>query len=123
MSATPNTSATTVAPLVAVETDIALPSPFIVPPRVRDASGASVAARRRRAESDRCTSLRPAPDTMTWFTACLPVKDGVAVHAALLRDKHVYCEQPLTHTIHEARALTRTAAERRLATQMGYGGH
>lgn len=47
---------------------------------------ASVAARRRRAESDRHTTLRPAPDTMTWFSALLPVKDGVSVHAALLRE-------------------------------------
>jgi uncharacterized protein DUF222 len=45
---------------------------------------ASVAERRRRAEADRHTTLRPAPDTMTWFGALLPVKDGVAVHKALL---------------------------------------
>jgi hypothetical protein len=45
---------------------------------------ASVAERRRRAEQDRHTTLRPAPDTMTWFGALLPVKDGVAVHKALL---------------------------------------
>ncbi len=45
---------------------------------------ASVAERRRRAETDRHTSLRPAPDTMSWFSALLPVKDGVAIHKALL---------------------------------------
>jgi hypothetical protein len=45
---------------------------------------ASVAERRRRAEADRHTSLRPAPDTMTWFSALLPVKDGVAIHKALM---------------------------------------
>ena len=45
---------------------------------------ASVADRRRRAEADRHTSLRPAPDIMTWFGALLPVKDGVATHKALL---------------------------------------
>jgi hypothetical protein len=39
--------------------------------------------RRRRAEADRHTSLRPAPDTMSIFSALLPVKSGVAVHAAL----------------------------------------
>lgn len=43
----------------------------------------SFVERRRRAESERHTSLRPAPDVMTWFTSLLPVKDGVAVHAAL----------------------------------------
>jgi hypothetical protein len=46
----------------------------------------SVARRRRRAEADRHVSLRPAPDVMTWFGALLPVKAGVAVHAALDRD-------------------------------------
>jgi hypothetical protein len=46
VSATPQTSATAVAPLTAVETDIALPSPFTLPPRVRDASGAPVTLRR-----------------------------------------------------------------------------
>ena len=47
---------------------------------------ASVAARRRKAESERHTGLRPAPDTMTWFGALLPVRDGVSIHAALLRE-------------------------------------
>ncbi len=46
---------------------------------------ASFVMRRRRAEADRHVTLRPAPDTMTWLTALLPVKDGVAVHAALTR--------------------------------------
>ena len=43
----------------------------------------SFVERRRKAESERHTSVRPAPDVMTWFTSLLPVKDGVAVHAAL----------------------------------------
>ena len=43
----------------------------------------SVAARRSKAEKDRHVSLRPAPDTMTWLTGHLPVKQGVAVFAAL----------------------------------------
>ena len=42
-------------------------------------------ARRRKAESERFVSLRPAPDCMTWLTALLPVKDGVATYAALQR--------------------------------------
>ena len=46
---------------------------------------ASVTKRRRKAESQRCVTLRPAPDTMTYLTALLPVKDGVAAHAALLQ--------------------------------------
>ncbi|WP_435744727.1 DUF222 domain-containing protein [Nocardioides sp. SYSU DS0663] len=46
---------------------------------------ASVTKRRRKAEAERCVTLRPAPDTMTYLTALLPVKDGVAAYAALTR--------------------------------------
>lgn len=45
----------------------------------------SYVSRRRRAEADRTVTLRPAPDAMTWLTALLPVKDGVATHVALTR--------------------------------------
>ena len=41
--------------------------------------------RARNAVSERHVSLRPAPDTMTYLTALLPVTAGVAVHAALTR--------------------------------------
>lgn len=44
---------------------------------------ASVAARSSRAEGDRRVSLRPAPDTMAYLTALLPVAQAVAAHAAL----------------------------------------
>ncbi|MFD7074395.1 DUF222 domain-containing protein [Nocardioides sp. NPDC059952] len=44
---------------------------------------ASVVARAANATKDRRVRLRPAPDTMTWLGALLPVKDGVAVFAAL----------------------------------------
>ena len=44
---------------------------------------ASVAERRRRAESERCVTLRPAPDTMSYLTVLLPVASAVAVYAAL----------------------------------------
>ena len=43
----------------------------------------SVTARAARAEGDRCVTLRPAPDTMTYLTAVLPVTQGVAAYAAL----------------------------------------
>jgi hypothetical protein len=46
----------------------------------------SFVERRRRAEADRHTSLRPAPDTMSILSALLSVKNGVAVHAALLAE-------------------------------------
>jgi hypothetical protein len=45
----------------------------------------SYVSRRRQAEADRHVSLRPAPDAMTWLSALLPVKDGVAVKVALDR--------------------------------------
>ncbi|MGO4650838.1 HNH endonuclease [Arthrobacter sp. efr-133-TYG-120] len=45
----------------------------------------SVTQRASRAAAERHVSLRPAPDTMTYLTALLPVAQGVAVHAALTR--------------------------------------
>jgi predicted dehydrogenase len=46
-----------------------------------------------------------------------------ATALALRAGKHVYCEKPLTHSVHEARAIAALARERRLATQMGNTGH
>ncbi len=46
---------------------------------------AACVARRRQAESDRRVTLRPAPDSMTWLTALLPVKEGVAAYSTLTR--------------------------------------
>jgi predicted dehydrogenase len=48
---------------------------------------------------------------------------AVAAALALRLAKHVYCEKPLTHSIHEARTLARLAAEAKVATQMGNAGH
>jgi hypothetical protein len=45
----------------------------------------SAVKRASHAVAARRVSLRPAPDTMTYLTALLPVKEGVAVHAALTR--------------------------------------
>jgi len=45
----------------------------------------AVVARNRRAEAERRVSLRPAPDTMTYLTALLPVAQGVAAYAALVQ--------------------------------------
>lgn len=39
-----------------------------------------------KAAADRCVTIRPAPDTMTYVTALLPVDQGVAIYAALKRD-------------------------------------
>ena len=47
---------------------------------------------------------------------------AVACMAAMKRGKHVYCEKPLTRTIHEARLLRSTAAEQKVVTQLGNQG-
>jgi hypothetical protein len=43
----------------------------------------AVVEKARRAEQDRCVSIRPAPDTMAWVSILLPMAKGVAVYAAL----------------------------------------
>ncbi len=48
---------------------------------------------------------------------------AVASVMAMKMGKHVYCQKPLTHSIYEARLMTETAAEMKLATQMGNQAH
>ncbi len=48
---------------------------------------------------------------------------AVASMAAIRAGKHVYCQKPLTHTLHECRELTRAAREAGVMTQMGNQGH
>ncbi|MEP9382487.1 HNH endonuclease [Nocardioides cheoyonin] len=43
----------------------------------------AVVARAARAETERSVTIRPAPDLMSYVTALLPMKQGVAVYAAL----------------------------------------
>ncbi|MBN1466883.1 Gfo/Idh/MocA family oxidoreductase [candidate division KSB1 bacterium] len=47
---------------------------------------------------------------------------AIATMTAIVHGKHVFCEKPLTHTLHEARLIARTAKEAGLATQMGNQG-
>jgi predicted dehydrogenase len=42
---------------------------------------------------------------------------------AMKLGRHVYCEKPLTHSIHEARVMRDVAAQQKVATQMGNQGH
>lgn len=49
------------------------------------ADPAAFVRRAARAENERSVTLRPAPDTMTYLTALLPVAQGVAAYAALRR--------------------------------------
>ena len=48
---------------------------------------------------------------------------AVASMAAIRAGKHVYCQKPLTHTLHECRELTMAAHKAGVATQMGNQGH
>lgn len=46
----------------------------------------AVVDRAAKASNDRTVTIRPAPDTMTYVTALLPVAQGVSVYAALKRE-------------------------------------
>jgi uncharacterized protein DUF222 len=46
----------------------------------------AVVERAAKAETERTVTIRPAPDTMTYLTALLPVAQGVSVYAALRRE-------------------------------------
>ena len=48
---------------------------------------------------------------------------AIATMTAIKNGKHVYCEKPLTHSIHEARKITEAARQAKVATQMGNQGH
>ena len=48
---------------------------------------------------------------------------AVAAMAAIRAGKHVYCQKPMTHTLYEARELTKAARAAGVATQMGNQGH
>lgn len=48
---------------------------------------------------------------------------AVITQAAMEKGLHIYCQKPLTHSVHEARVLTKEAARRpELMTQMGNQG-
>ena len=44
---------------------------------------------------------------------------ALASVAAMKRGKHVYCEKPLAHSVHEARIVRETYNKTKVATQMG----
>lgn len=48
---------------------------------------------------------------------------AVITMEAMRHGKHVYCEKPLTHTIHEARAIMAGAHKYKVVTQLGNQGH
>ncbi|PND59095.1 HNH endonuclease [Mycobacterium sp. ENV421] len=52
----------------------------------------AVVERAAKAETERNVTIRPAPDTMTYVTALLPVAHGVSVYAALKREADACCD-------------------------------
>lgn len=48
---------------------------------------------------------------------------AVIAMEAMRRKKHVYCEKPLAHNIHEVRALMDAAKKYKVVTQLGNQGH
>jgi predicted dehydrogenase len=44
---------------------------------------------------------------------------AIAAVLAMRAGKHVYCEKPLAHSVHEVRVMMETAARQRVVTQMG----
>ena len=74
-----------------VDAELADRLPTLSPGKVRDLAWgaacrldpAAAVKRNAKAVNERRVSVRPAPDTMTYLTALLPVKDGVACYAAL----------------------------------------
>src|SRR6201996_6926650 len=49
----------------------------------------AVVDRAAKAETERTVTIRPAPDTMTYLTALLPVAQGVSLYAALRREADI----------------------------------
>jgi len=48
---------------------------------------------------------------------------AVITMVAMQLGKHVYCQKPLTHTVYEARKITKAARYYKVQTQMGNQGH
>ncbi|YCH09760.1 HNH endonuclease [Arthrobacter sp. alpha11c] len=80
----------------------------------------SVTQRAAHAASERHVSLRPAPDTMTIFTALLPVAQGVAAYAALTR--HADSARSGGDTRNRGQVMADTLVERLTGTPGGITG-
>ncbi|WP_374110764.1 HNH endonuclease [Paenarthrobacter sp. A20] len=80
----------------------------------------SVVKRASHAATERTVSLRPAPDTMTYLTALLPVAQGVAVYAALTR--HADSARSAGDPRNRGQVMADTLVERVTGTPCGISG-
>ena len=89
-------------------------------------SGRLAAAAKRHARAKTYADYRRMLDRSDLDAVVVATPDhhhAVATMRALRRGLHVYCEKPLTHTVHEARVLAKEADNRKVATQMGTQNH
>ncbi|MDR3632303.1 MAG: Gfo/Idh/MocA family oxidoreductase [Isosphaeraceae bacterium] len=80
------------------------------------------AARARFPRARTCTDFRRLLDQGGFDAVVISTADHThapAAAGALRLGKHVYCEKPLTHSVHEARVIAGLAAKAKVATQMG----
>jgi hypothetical protein len=80
----------------------------------------SVTKRAAHAISERHVSLRPAPDTMTYLTALLPVAQGVAAYAALTR--HADSARSSGDARSRGQVMADTLVERVTGSPAGFSG-
>ncbi|MFF1829493.1 HNH endonuclease [Paenarthrobacter sp. NPDC058040] len=80
----------------------------------------SVTQRAAHAATERHVGLRPAPDTMTYLTALLPVAQGVAVYAALTQAAGTARSEGDTRS--KGQVMADTLVERLTGTPSGYSG-
>ncbi len=80
----------------------------------------TVTERASHAAADRHVSLRPAPDTMTYLTALLPVAQGVAAYAALTR--HADTQRNAGDPRGRGQLMADALTERLTGTPAGYTG-
>lgn len=80
-------------------------------------------AAERFARAERFRDYRKLLDQANLFDAvCVATPDHMHAPialAAMALGKHVYCEKPLAHTVHESRRMSEAAARHKLVTQMG----
>jgi hypothetical protein len=92
-----------------------------------DATAMDAAAVRHNLHARRVNDFRKLFDHAKEFDAVVVSTcehtHALATLTALKLGKHVYCEKPLTHNVHEARVIREAAAKAKVATQMGTQMH